>query len=481
MNLTKSHLLAYLDAPMHLWAEYNDKFEKPLSVYDQHLLAQGYEVEKYAKQYLENITSQDPNLELIWQRTFIDKNYEAKSDALIHKLNTDTYDIYEIKSSTEVKKENKYDATFQFLVSNKKIKIDKIFILHLNKEYVRYGRLNIDELFVAEDITQIVHDLKMEVDIEREKAFSILQKSNHQEIQACYNIKTCRCMSLCHPDLPEFSIFNIPMLSKKKKQALLDSNILQAQDVPDNFKLSYKQSLVVKSAKTNQPVINHDSLNNELERLTFPLYFLDYETFNSAIPLFDGYHPHQQMVFQYSIHVLEHPDSELTHTEHLTLNKEDPAISLVKQLKQDIGDTGSVIVWNKTFEAGRNKEMAELYPEYADFMLDLNDRMFDLADIVKDGMYVHPIFKGSWSIKNVLPVLAPHLSYKKLSIGKGDEAMIAWFKLVHGEMSKGKYFSGKKQGVAGALLQYCELDTLAMVEIYKKIKDIINENIGSQK
>lgn len=462
MNLTKSHFITYLDAPMHLWADVNNKFEKPLSLYDQHLMNQGYEVEKYAKQYLENFVSKNNNLELIWQRTFIDKNYEAKSDALIHKIDTDTYDIYEIKSSTEVKKENKYDATFQFLVSNKQIKIDKVFILHLNKEYVRYVKLNIDELFIAEDVTDIVHDLKMEVDIEREKALAVLQEKKYEDIEPCLNTKTCRCMSLCHPNLPNFSIFNIPNLSKKKKLELINLGVSEAKDVPFGFKLSYKQSLVAKAAKENSPQIDKESILNEFERLVYPLYFLDYETFNSAIPLFDGYHPHQQMVFQYSMHILEKPNSELMHTEHLTLTKEDPAISLVKKLKQDIGPDGSIIVWNQTFEAGRNKEIADLYPEYADFMLNLNDRIFDLADVVKDGMYVHPDFRGSWSIKNVLPVLTPHLSYKELSIGKGDQAMISWFNFVHRE--------SKEENVAESLLKYCELDTLAMVEIWKTIK-----------
>ncbi|MEN8253642.1 MAG: DUF2779 domain-containing protein [Patescibacteria group bacterium] len=462
MYLTKSHFLAYLDAPMHLWADYNDRFEKPLSIYDQHLLKQGYEVEKYAKEYLENLVSQDNNLELVWQRSFTDKNYEAKSDALIHKLDTDTYDIYEIKSSTEVKKENKYDATFQFLVSNKQIKIDKVFILHLNKEYVRYGKLNINELFVADDVTDKVHELKIEVDIKREKAFEVPQKQDHENIQACYDIKSCRCMSLCHPDLPEFSIFNIPRLSKKKKQALLDLNITLPQDVPDNFKLSYKQSVVVKAAKTNKLQLDRKAIVHELERYEFPLYFLDYETFNSAIPLFDGYKPHQQMVFQYSLHTLEHPDSKLKHTEHLSLGKDDPALSLVKYLKQDISNTGSIIVWNKTFEAGRNKEMAELCPENTDFLLDLNDRMLDLADFVKDGMYVHPRFKGSWSIKNVLPVLVPHLSYANLEIGKGDQAMIAWWDMFNDK-------DPRPEETENSLLKYCELDTLAMIEVWKEL------------
>ncbi len=393
---------------------------------------------------------------------------------MIHNLDNDTYDIYEIKSSTEVKKENKYDATFQFLVTNKQIKVNKVFILHLNKEYVRYGRLNLEQLFVAEDITQIVHDMKMDVDIEREKATEVLDLTSSESVQGCYSIGSCRCMSLCHPNLPDFSIFHIPSLSKKKKQELLDLGIEQADQVPDTFKLSYKQALVVKAASTNQPVIDEDAVTDQLNRLQYPLYFLDYETFNAAIPQYDGYHPHQHMVFQYSLHVQEHPESEIQHYEHLSLKQEDPARSLVENLQKEIGDTGSVIVWNQTFESGRNEEMAELYPDYADFLLDLNERMYDLADFVKTGMFVHPGFKGSWSIKAVLPVLVPELTYKTLEIGKGDQAMLAWWDLTHGDLSKGKNFSVKKQGVAGALLKYCELDTWAMVEILKKVQKTIS-------
>lgn len=461
MNLTKSHFLTYLDAPMHLWAEVNNKFEKPLSVYDLHLMKEGYKVEKLAKEYLESLVSAQSDQKLFWQQTYTDHQYEVKADALIYKSDTDTYDLYEIKSSTAVDKTNLYDATFQFLVLNKQVKIDRVFILHLNKDYVCHGSLNLAELFIAEDITDQIEALKIEVDIEREHALAILSTQDHTAIAACLNPKTCRCPSLCHPDLPDFSIFNIPGLSKAKKQALLDLGIIKAQDVPDNFALSYKQSLVVKVAKTNQPIINQELIRHELERLTLPLYFLDYETYNSAIPMFDGYHPQQQMVFQYSLHILDQLDGQIRHTEHLSLEAGDPARSLIQQLHQDIGQTGSIIVWNKTFEAGRNQEMAEIYPDYADFLTDLNERIYDLADSIKEGFYVHPQFKGSWSIKNVLPVMVPSLSYQDMAIGKGDQAMMAWWGLVNKS-------AVNPEQVKNNLLKYCELDTWAMVEVWMR-------------
>lgn len=464
-NLTKSNFLTYLDAPMHLWVDDNNKFEKPLTVYEQHLLHEGYKVEKLAKEYLQNFVHNNTQFKLIWQSTYNDKNYEAKADALLHNSETDTYDIYEIKSSTSVDKTNLWDATFQYLVLNKQIKINKVHILHLNSEYTRFGALSIDSLFAAEDITDKVKEFLQDVDIEREKALLVLNSENHFNIETCYNPKTCRCKSLCHKDKPTFSIFDIPNLTKKKKKQLLEMSVTQAQDIPDNFKLSYKQQLVKKVAQTNEPIIDHSAIQHELENLAFPLYFLDYETYNSAIPLFDGYHPQQQMVFQYSLHVLEHHDAELKHFEYLATDTNEPSLNLVKQLRNDIGDSGSVLVWNKTFESTRNKELAEIHPEFDVFLMDINERMYDLADSIKEGFYVHPLFRGSWSIKNVLPVMAPNLSYKNLTVNKGDQAMITWWEMINNSNTSANE-------TAKDLLEYCNLDTLAMVEIWKQLKII---------
>lgn len=478
-NLTKSNFLTYLDAPMHLWAVENNKIEKTLSVYEQHLMTEGYTAEKLAKQHLQNLVDQNQTTELIWQQTYTDKNYEAKADALLHNTITNTYDIYEIKSSTSVDKLNLYDVTFQFLVLNKQIKINKISILHLNNEYVRFGALNIDTLFVAEDVTAEVKKLLEEVDTQKEKALQVLNTDNSttaSNIQPCLNPKTCICKSLCHPNLPAFSIFDIPNLSPKKKQALLDIGISQAQDIPDNFKLSYKQNLVKEVAKTNQAIINTDAIRHELEHLTYPLYFLDYETYNSAIPLHDGYHPQQQMVFQYSLHKLESlssgptQDTHLIHTQYLATDTTEPSLNLLQQLKCDIGQTGSILVWNKSFEATRNKELAQIHPEFIDFLMDINERMYDLADSIKEGFYVHPKIKGSWSIKDVLPVMVPHLSYQGLNVNKGDQAMISWWKMINGEGLGGDGGNSKSQ-IANDLLEYCKLDTLAMVEIWRSLAE----------
>ena len=180
--------------------------------------------------------------------------------------------------------------------------------------------------------------------------------------------------------------------------------------------------------------------------------------------MYPGYHPQQQIVFQYSLHRLDQPDGEPVHREHLSASCEEPSLSLLEQLSTDIGDHGTVIVWNKTFEMTRNKDMGLISPQYAGFLENLNQRIYDLGEIINQGIYLHPGFKGSWSIKHVLPVMVPELSYADLAIHQGDQASIAWWQICFGQLPE-----DEKEKLKAALLCYCHLDTLAMVEIYKRL------------
>ena len=465
--LTKSDFLLFLDAPLHLWAKKHGHIHKTPTVFDINVMNQGYEVETLAKEYLEKyVLRPDENENLIFQRIFTSKQFSARTDILIHKPATDSYDLYEVKSGTKVKKENLYDVTYQFLIVNKQIKIDRVFILHLNSEYIRYSRLNLAELFVAEDVTQKVYELKEEVDIKREIALDVASNLSSENIKPCLSPKACPCPDFCHPSLPENSIFDIPRLSKKKKMELINQGISEIRDVPDTFPLNEKQRLIVDVAQSNAEHVNREAIRKEFQHFVFPLYFLDYETYLAVIPQFDGYKPQQQMVFQYSLHKMESLNGEIRHTDHLAITKNDPSKLLVEQLQEDIGDTGTVVVWFKPFERTRNKEMAIIHPDYADFLTDLNERIYDLGDFINFGFYLHPDFKGSWSIKNVLPVMVPELSYKEMEIGKGDEAMMAWWHMVNDTIPTDEIEKTKE-----SLLKYCELDTWAMVRIFEKLQE----------
>lgn len=447
--LTKSDFLLFLEAPMHLWASKHIKSFKPyVSEYDRHLMEQGKEVEKLARNFL-------PGAE--WQRTYKSGEFETRADALI-KNDDDTYDLYEVKSTTNVEKEHLYDATFQSIVIGKNIKLNKIYIVTLNKDYILEDSLNINALFKKNDVTEKVKDLISETESKMNEALHVINLDSSKYIENCLKPDKCPCLDLCHPNLPGKSIFNIPLLNSKKARELLDSKIFEIKDIPLSFELSAKQKLIANVIRSGLPHLNKEGLKKFLDTLIYPLHFLDYETYPLAVPVYKGYKPYQHMVFQYSLHIVG-DDKNIEHKEHLEIENCDPSVSLLAKLKDDIGSVGSVIVWNKTFEFERNKDMAGLYPEHKDFLDDVNSRMIDLADFINKEHYIHPDFLGSWSIKHVLPVMVPELSYKDLKVNKGDLAMLAWWELIHtSDKSKAK-----------DLLEYCCLDTMAMVKIWEKL------------
>ena len=213
-------------------------------------------------------------------------------------------------------------------------------------------------------------------------------------------------------------------------------------------------------------MINIEALRDELGKLEYPLYFLDYETYPIAIPPYSGYKPYQHIVFQYSLHIVHTPDAEPQHFGDLILGG-DPSEMIAEQLRAHIGDTGTVISWYKTFENCRNRELAQLVPKYKDFLQNLIARTYDLMDIVEDQHYVHLGFEGKASIKKVLPVLVPGLSYEGMAVKSGTDAIEGYR-----QMSKGELLDDAMAQKRIDMLEYCKLDTLAMVEIWKQFRDI---------
>jgi hypothetical protein len=257
-------------------------------------------------------------------------------------------------------------------------------------------------------------------------------------------------------------------ITKRQKEALISQGIWEITDIPEDFPLKWHQRQQVKAIMDGEAQFDEELIKQELDKLVYPVYFLDYETYNSAIPIFDGFSPQQQIPFQYSLHKISDPNAKLEHFEFLSTVNGDPGPELVNHLIHDLGTTGSVVVWNKSFEMSRNKEMAKRRPDYARFLEGVNARVFDLMDIFYRGYYMHPDFHGSYSIKHVLPVMVPELTYEGLMIGKGDQAMIAWWEMINSPNDS----EAKKQITIDALLKYCELDTLAMVEIWRKLEQI---------
>lgn len=490
--LSKSDFLKYQTCPQYLWLWKNKKEVVPQDNPEdiEHRIEQGNIVEGYARElFPEGVLAEGKFAEAkinterlikegrttIFQATVVtDDNLLAMAD-ILKRTPDGKWVIYEVKSSTtdeglKVKKEHILDTAFQkaaFIRAG--FEIDHVEVIYLDKEYVRHGNIRPDNLFIKINIDEKVNEILDDVQLQLSDALDYIHKEEEPKTCNC-RLKTrsqhCPTFRYFNPDVPDYSVFNLTRVNNKKLGMLVDMDILHIHEIPDDFQLTEKQQNQVTCAKLQQPIIFPKEIKDELNKLKFPLYFLDYETLSTAIPMYDGCHPYQQVCFQYSLHIQEEPDSELIHKEFLA-RKEDgnPIPKLLAQMSQEIGPIGSVIVWNQSFEMSRNKEMAKMYPEYADFLNGVNARVYDLMEIFAKQLHVHPGFLGKTSIKYVLPVLVPELSYKSLEIQNGAIACLRWYEMVARE----DFTDLDRETIYQNLLKYCELDTLAMYKIYEHL------------
>ena len=522
--LTKTNFILYKECPNNVWVKRHKpeeyaKFE--ISEFKKSLGVMGNEVEELARGmfpggYLVERRS-DGAQELtrkliaerapvIFQAVFATDKYLAATDVLKWNESDQKYDIYEIKMSStdeddedeeeeKPKKVNKkrelqyeYDIAFQVNVSEEcGVLFNKKYLVRLNRAYVRKGELDFtpSQLFIVEDKTEAIERLKPTALIEMSQSQDYLSAQEMPPAPCpCYykgRSSHCTAFTYINPTVPAYSVHDLNRIGNSKRylKELLDEGILEISNVPIDDRLTPKppkagakpskprklnQILVHKSQK---PIIDLDSIKAELDSLTFPLYFLDYETYPTAIPPYSGYHPYQQIVFQYSLHVLQDRNSEPAHFERLVLDGE-PSEQIAKSLREHMGDTGTVISWFKTFENSRNRELAGFLPSYKDFFLGTIARTYDLMDIVEGQHYVHPGFEGRASIKKVLPVLAPHLSYKTLGVQNGTDAIEAYRKITKGELIDEEAKEKERQ-----MLEYCKLDTYAMYAIWKHLANLV--------
>ena len=469
--ITKTDYLAFLTAPKHLWALKHDRIEIPPSPYEIHTMQQGQLVEALARDFLREHVLTGHEVELAFQETFRDGSFQARVDILARSPEKGKVDIYEVKSGTSIKKEDRFDIAFQRLICEASGTVENVYLVHLNKDYLREGDVALDKLFMVENLNEKTDKLREQVLESRQQALDAASADDPENILSCHKLNECPCPSLCHGELPEYPIFDIPRLHKNKAINLKNSGILSIHDLPEPFPLTDRQRPHVEAIRVGTPLIREEQISAELQLLEYPLSFLDYETFNPAVPLYNGYRPYEHIVFQYSLHVREHPESELEHVEYLHLDNVDPGPLFLEHLKRYLPGEGSILVWNQSFEMGKNREMAERYPNFRCFLEELNDRIFDLMTIFSKGFFIHPDFHGSSSIKNVLPVLCPELDrgYTGLGISSGEEAMLAWHEVISGEVQEEAV-----DEVWRDLLAYCELDTLAMERILAVVRSEVD-------
>jgi hypothetical protein len=473
--LTKTNYLAYLQCPEELWleknlAEYQNIAPAPEVLFQ---MEQGNRIDRLGADYLEQVVFPghlEAGQRVDRQRKFITQRFEARADVTVEHPSSGIIDIYEVKSSTKVKNEHLLDVAFQRMVIEAAgHRVGKCYLVHTNKDYRLKEEVDLSVFFKTEEITAEVDTLFTQVQTQAREASDFINglAPEPRLLPHCPNKMDCAFVQHHFSDLPDYSIFDISHLGKKKKAELLDQGILDIREVPADFPLSDKQAFQVDLARRDAVHIDHTAIRKELANLNYPLYFLDYETLATAVPLQAGHHPHQQLLFQYSLHVVQAPGAEVQHYEYLLPDQQASIQELLSSLTKQIQlDRGSVMVWNKRFEKGVNRAYAKIYPEYADSLLSINERIYDLMDIFSKGYYRHPGFKGKNSLKNILPVLCLDLSYAPLHIRKGTEATVTWYHWTNGE-----YRGEERDFIRQALLEYCKLDTWAMVRIWEVLRE----------
>ncbi|MCX6739623.1 MAG: DUF2779 domain-containing protein [Candidatus Parcubacteria bacterium] len=485
--LSKSQFLKYIQCYKYLWLY---KFRRDLLPEEtdeslQRIFDEGYEVEDYARKLFPKGVKAEGLYEtakkntdklikdgnkVIFQATAMANSLYAMADIFVK--NGDKWDIYEVKSSTQVKDIHIIDLSFQKVCfESAGYKIGKTHLVVINTSYVRKGEIDPKKLLKIEDITSDVRNLISETKLNIESALKLIKSPKEPQIRIlkqCNSPYECPFIDYCWKDVPDHSIYSIACgLSEKKLNELLDQDILEIKDVPEDFLTRDRALMHRHVVKHNKVHIEPENIKEDLSNLKYPLYFLDYETFSPAIPLFDGYKPYQRIVFQFSLHVQEKPGGKLNHYEFLAKDFKDPTEDLLKALRKFISKKGTAISWNAMFEKGCNSEMAKRAPQYAMFLKSVNDSMYDLMLIFRKGYYVHKNFHGSASIKKVLPVLIPKLSYKDLNIQEGGTASDSWKTLIDHDIDK-----KEKDKLYRDMLDYCFMDTMAMVEILKFLEKI---------
>ena len=499
ITISKTDYITYRDCPKNAWMKKHrpEIYKKSeLSAFEKLIIETGNEVEGYARQLWPTgvlINGRDEEAEaetekylgvgqsVIFQPLFKKDNFLAAVDVLRFDAETGKYTICEVKATTSIdKKVHLYDLAFQTnLLRMCGLDVSTMELLHLNSEYIRKGDIDVTKLFITPDMADVtteVQALLEEVALEMEVALAYLNQKDEPKEDTCkclYKGRSNHCTTFAHnnkaKNIPAYSVHDLSRIgaSKAKLKELVDEDVFEINDIPTHFKLTDVQQNQVDAYKYDKVTVSSEGIREELEQLVYPLYFLDYETFPSAIPRFDGYTPYQQIPFQYSLHILPAHGAELEHREFLYTGTEDPAPKLAKALQNNIGPTGSVIVWNKMFERGRNAEMGRMIPEVTAFMDSVNNRLYDLQDVFSKQHYVHKDFKGKTSIKKILPVLAPTLSYKILDIQEGGTASESWNKIATGEIT-----GDAKKKVEEDLKKYCGLDSQAMYEIWRVLDEI---------
>ena len=478
--ISKSKYMNGLQCPKLLWFVFNEPGEIPeADEAIKFILDQGNEVTNLAKElfprgievphdknFIEGTKMLVAQRKTIFEAAFSYRGTFAKLD-ILNPFNKEEWDIIEVKSSTQVKDENIDDVAFQrYVVQGNGLKVRSCHEMYVNNEYVRHGKIDPEKFVTQEDITDLVAQKLPVVEDnvkEMQKVIALGKPPKMSIGPHCSNPYGCPLVDKCWAFLPEYNVTELYYY--RQKFELISKGILGIKDLPIGFRLSEKQVIQMEAINKGKPVISKEKIKEFLESLEYPLYCLDFETLNVAIPPFDRARPYQKIAFQFSIHCLRNHRGQVESYEFLADGTDNFAPEVVEALKV-IGPKGTVLAYHMSFEKQVLEALEELSPKDGEWLRGIIGRLKDLEVPFKSFSYYHPEQHGSCSLKAVLPLLSGK-SYGGMEIQEGGMASVAYYTTHFRDCP-----THEKEKVRKALLEYCKLDTEGMVDILRKLEEV---------
>lgn len=494
--ITKTDFMIFANCRKQYWLTKNRvDLMKPVSDDAQKHIDDGMKVGALARQFIDNTfvaarkkadKTVDIEAQIEATKLGLANNYPCVAEAsfqyedlfcAVDLLKVDAgggYSILEVKATNTVKEDHFEDIAFQKYVLEKcGLRINNLFILHLNHLYTRHGEIEPKMLLIADEVSNekvVLDTLETLEFVLNEIRHVQKQKDEFAYELGCY-CKDCPFHEYCHRNVPKPTALDINGVRKNKAYEFVNAKVYSFADLlahgftPSN----YRQKVQIESEITGKtPIFKESDLKTFLNKIKYPLYHLDFETMNEAIPPVDGSHSYDQVPFQYSLHIEMSPGGELIHKEFLG-DKLDCQRELAEQLCKDIPMDGTPIAYNMTFEKTVLRDLAAQFPDLSNHLLAIRENMIDLLVPFKQGTYYDKAQGGSNSIKYVMPALCPDMAddYHKLPVvHNGGEALAMFPKLV---TMKGDEYKKTREG----MLDYCCLDTYSMVRVLNKLWDAV--------
>jgi hypothetical protein len=405
----------------------------------------------------------------IFEATFEHGGVLVRVD-ILHRRRNNRWRLIEVKSSTDLRDHYLWDVGIQSrVVSRSGLDLESSCLMHVNRKYVYHGgTIDARQFFRVRNLTRRIARLAPKLTIQLRAELAILAVPKTPEIapgRQCTEPVTCEFFCRCNTPRPDDHVGHLPRIHARAVEELVEMGVESIHDIPGDFPLNERQRRACTSVQTGEPWFSTE-LKKELKSLRYPLYFMDFETVNPAIPRFAGMRPFDQIPFQWSVHVEREPSAVPEHYEFLATDASDPRCEFIGSLCSALGKCGSIVVYNEAFESQRLADLAAWFPKFARQIKLIQRRLWDLLPVIRNRVY-HPGFAGSYSLKAVLPALVPEMTYDGMDVANGMDAGLAWESLVQGNLD-----GVERDRVEKALLDYCRQDTLALVRLVEKLRTL---------